>query len=207
MFSLGSFRFISSKYFCSIGSKSRSSLVASIQRNPYSLSSFSLHKPGTMGKSAAFGLSSTKIKPISHVSKAFKSSMASKRPISPHVSIYQPQLTWVMSIMHRVTGAGLAAGFYGFGIAYALSGNQAPQIGDESLWSYRSTQWIYATLPLAIIYVTKVGVVAPFWYHTFNGVRHLLWDFKYCLSLKQVYMTGYAVNAGTVLATLASLTW
>ena len=32
------------------------------------------------------------------------------RPISPHFTIYQPQLTWYMSIAHRITGAALAVG-------------------------------------------------------------------------------------------------
>ena len=35
-----------------------------------------------------------------------------KRPIAPHLSIYQPQLTWYLSALHRITGAGVAAGLY-----------------------------------------------------------------------------------------------
>ncbi|CAJ0826446.1 10600_t:CDS:2 [Entrophospora sp. SA101] len=34
----------------------------------------------------------------------------SLRPLSPHFTIYQPQLTWYMSLTHRVTGAGLGIG-------------------------------------------------------------------------------------------------
>ncbi|MWN16061.1 succinate dehydrogenase, cytochrome b556 subunit, partial [Escherichia coli] len=34
------------------------------------------------------------------------------RPISPHVEIYQPQLTWCSSIAHRVTGVGLSGALY-----------------------------------------------------------------------------------------------
>jgi succinate dehydrogenase (ubiquinone) cytochrome b560 subunit len=53
----------------------------------------------------------------SHLIARFQSTAAAGdakklRPVSPHVSIYQPQLTWVMSIAHRVTGAGLAAGTF-----------------------------------------------------------------------------------------------
>lgn len=43
-----------------------------------------------------------------------------KRPTSP-IIIYQPQLTWLMSIGHRVTGATLATLIYGFGIGYLWS--------------------------------------------------------------------------------------
>src|SRR3546814_13507861 len=35
---------------------------------------------------------------------------ADRRPLSPHLQIYKPQLTSVMSISHRATGVGLAAG-------------------------------------------------------------------------------------------------
>lgn len=32
------------------------------------------------------------------------------RPIAPHLTIYQPQLTWYMSLFHRATGGALAVG-------------------------------------------------------------------------------------------------
>jgi len=43
--------------------------------------------------------------------------MRLKRPLSPHLSIYQPQLTWVLSGTHRTTGIMLAsyAMFLGLG--------------------------------------------------------------------------------------------
>jgi hypothetical protein len=34
------------------------------------------------------------------------------RPTSPHLSIYQPQLTWYMSSAHRITGVALGGGMY-----------------------------------------------------------------------------------------------
>ncbi|KAI8619143.1 hypothetical protein BC830DRAFT_1105501, partial [Chytriomyces sp. MP71] len=43
---------------------------------------------------------------------AFKRSQAFKRPISPHLFIYQPQLTWGLSLFHRVTGGILGVGEY-----------------------------------------------------------------------------------------------
>lgn len=33
-----------------------------------------------------------------------------RRPVSPHLSIYQPQLTWYMSSAHRLTGVALGGG-------------------------------------------------------------------------------------------------
>lgn len=32
------------------------------------------------------------------------------RPISPHLSIYQPQLTWYGSAAHRITGCAIGGG-------------------------------------------------------------------------------------------------
>jgi succinate dehydrogenase (ubiquinone) cytochrome b560 subunit len=32
------------------------------------------------------------------------------RPISPHLSIYQPQITWYLSMFNRITGAILSGG-------------------------------------------------------------------------------------------------
>lgn len=33
-----------------------------------------------------------------------------QRPNSPHLTIYQPQLTWISSIANRMTGVGLSVG-------------------------------------------------------------------------------------------------
>jgi succinate dehydrogenase / fumarate reductase cytochrome b subunit len=35
---------------------------------------------------------------------------ASNRPLSPHLLLYKPQLTSVLSIVHRATGVALAVG-------------------------------------------------------------------------------------------------
>jgi len=37
----------------------------------------------------------------------------------------------------------------------------------------------------------------PFVYHAFNGIRHLVWDFGFELTIPGVYRTGYTVLAGT----------
>ena len=37
--------------------------------------------------------------------------LGAERPLSPHLQIYRPMLTMMMSIAHRITGAALAVGF------------------------------------------------------------------------------------------------
>lgn len=34
------------------------------------------------------------------------------RPSSPHFTIYQPQVTWILSIINRITGTGLSVRKY-----------------------------------------------------------------------------------------------
>lgn len=108
--------------------------------------------------------------------------MTSRRPLSPHLTIYRPQLTWIMSIGHRFTGASLALGLYLFGLARACDVSPPP-------WLLR---W------------GKLGLTAPFWFHYFNGVRHLVWDTGRMLNLGEVYSTGWAVNGATLLATAST---
>ena len=38
--------------------------------------------------------------------------MKNERPLSPHLQIYKPQITSVLSIMHRITGVALTAGTF-----------------------------------------------------------------------------------------------
>ena len=124
-------------------------------------------------------------------------SMAKKplqRPISPHMTIYEPQLTWLMSISHRVTGVGMTVGVWGGSLAY-LTG---------SLTAASAVSAVTA-MPTVVLLAGKVVVAAPFAFHTWNGVRHLLWDFGYFLSLKQVYQTGYAVGGATLASTIGLL--
>ncbi|KAI1315002.1 cytochrome b subunit of succinate dehydrogenase, Sdh3p [Mortierella claussenii] len=109
------------------------------------------------------------------------------RPISPHLTIYQPQLTWYMSLFHRATGGVLAVGFYGGAIAYAVG----PLVGLG--FDAATVTSTIATLPVAAKVAGKFIVAYPFTYHAFNGIRHLIWDTAKGLTLKGVYVTGYTV--------------
>jgi succinate dehydrogenase / fumarate reductase cytochrome b subunit len=40
-------------------------------------------------------------------------------------------------------------------------------------------------------------------YHGLNGIRHLMWDLRVGLEIKQVYQSGYLVLGLTVLVTAA----
>lgn len=116
---------------------------------------------------------------------------AKPRPRSPHLQIYKPQLSSVLSITHRATGVGLSLGVVLF-VAWlvALAG------GAESYATFVSyAQNWFGELIL-------FGFSFAFLYHMCCGIRHLLWDAGYFLDIKDVYKTG-KIMVATVLVMLA----
>ena len=120
--------------------------------------------------------------------------MASERPLSPHLMIYKPQLTSMMSIMHRATGAALALGsvMVVWWIVALASGAEYYGFVQAIL-----TSW-FGQLVL-------FGFTVAVFYHLSNGIRHLFWDFGYNLSIEGVHRSGYFVLASTVI--LTAVTW
>lgn len=118
------------------------------------------------------------------------------RPLSPELAIYQPQLTWIMSSFHRITGVALAGGLYAFLIGYVA----APLVGVH--FDSATVVNAFAALPLVAKIPLKFIASLPFTFHCANGVRHLIWDTTKELTLKGVYRTGYFVTGFTLLASL-----
>ncbi|KAJ8716491.1 hypothetical protein PYW07_003118 [Mythimna separata] len=116
-----------------------------------------------------------------------------KRPMSPHLTIYQPQLTSMLSITHRTSGI-ILSGYFGIlGIgALVLPNDISHYIAIvENL-----------NLSAATIFLAKFVLAAPVGYHFANGIRHLFWDMAKGLTIKEVYSSGYAMLGATVLITL-----
>ena len=108
--------------------------------------------------------------------------MVRERPLSPHLLVYKPQLTSMMSICHRLGGVALAAGSL-LVVWYIV----ALAVGPDYFALVNS---LLATWPGQLV---LAGYSAAVCYHLCNGIRHLLWDFGYCLSIEGVYRSGYAV--------------
>lgn len=49
----------------------------------------------------------------------------------------------------------------------------------------------------------KFSLAFPMAYHFWNGIRHLIWDLGLCLSMKEVYATGYVMLALTFASAIA----
>ncbi len=120
------------------------------------------------------------------------------RPLSPHLQVYRPQLTSLLSIIHRATGVALSAAALGlvWGVVALATGQQA-----------------FATFTdLANGFIGRLvcaGFVFCLMYHWLNGLRHLAWDTGWGLEIKRAYATGWVVVvlAPTLTALLLWLLW
>ena len=119
---------------------------------------------------------------------------ARQRPLSPHLQIYRPQITSVLSITHRITGVALSVGtlLLAWWLVAAASGNAA----FSSVSSF-----IGSPLGLLMLFGWSVAL----FYHLANGIRHLFWDAGYGFELPTMQATGYGVLIGTAVLTL--LAW
>jgi len=124
-----------------------------------------------------------------------------KRPSSPHMTIYQPQLSWIGSIANRFTGVGLSILLYGFSISYIA----APAFG--AAFDSASIVSLVQTLPEWAKVTGKVILAAPFTYHSINGLRHLGWDMGKLLTVRSAWRSGYTVIAATAISTIALVLW
>jgi succinate dehydrogenase / fumarate reductase cytochrome b subunit len=94
-----------------------------------------------------------------------KSSAAKHRPLSPHLAIYRPTLTMMMSIVHRITGCALY-----FGTILLVWWLSAAAAGPNA---YATVQWLMETL------IGRLVVFGYTWaliHHMLGGIRHLIWD-------------------------------
>ena len=119
---------------------------------------------------------------------------AENRPLSPHLQIYRPQLTSVLSILHRLTGIALVAGT--LLLVWWLVAVAAGPAAFETVQGFIGS-WFGRALLLGWSYAL--------FYHLANGIRHLAWDAGWGFELKTVYLTGWTVIWASVGLTL--LTW
>ncbi len=116
---------------------------------------------------------------------------AGNRPLSPHLLIYRPQLTSVLSITHRMTGVVLTVSL--LLLVYWLAALAA---GDTA---YQAALGVLGTWPVkALLFFASYA----FFYHLCNGLRHLWWDSGRGFEIEQVYASGWAVVIVASLLTL-----
>ena len=116
------------------------------------------------------------------------------RPLSPHLQIYRPQLTSVLSITHRMTG-----------FALSLIILFSPMIIYFLTYSPETHQIIINIFQNVFIKVLFSLALFGLLYHLCNGIRHLAWDAGYGLDLDSSYKSGYVVLASSITFTLLIL--
>ena len=116
------------------------------------------------------------------------------RPLSPHLQVYKPQLTSILSILHRGTGIVLSIGsiFLVSWILVLTLGESAYQIYSKLVNNWFGKLVIF-------------GFTFGLFYHLSNGIRHLFWDAGYGYELKDAYISGFAVIFSSISLTL--ITW
>ena len=118
----------------------------------------------------------------------------SRRPLSPNIQLYRPQLTSVLSILNRLTGVllSIAAIALVIWLLAAAAGPHAYAIVQTALASWTGQ-------------VILFGYTLAFFLHFFGGIRHLVWDTVHGFELRTIYMSGWAVVAASIVMT--ALAW
>ena len=112
---------------------------------------------------------------------------AKQRPLSPHLQIYKPLLTMMMSIVHRITGGALY-----FGMLLLVWWMLAAAAGPNA---YASVQWFMETVFGRLI---LFGYTWALIHHMLGGVRHLIWDLGYGLGPSERELLTVATLVGSV---------
>ena len=117
--------------------------------------------------------------------------MVKPRPLSPHLQVYRPQLTSIMSIMHRASGAVLATGSLLVALwLVALAAGTAVFNPVADAMQHPLGQLVVLGYSLALVY------------HGLNGIRHLIWDAGFGFDLKVTKITGVLAFFGSFVLTI-----
>ena len=115
------------------------------------------------------------------------------RPLSPHLSIYRPQLTSITSILTRITGNALIVAAL-LTVWWLLAAATSPEyfaVADAVV-----TGWFGDLVMFLSLWAL--------WYHTLAGIRHLIWDNAMMLEIETAEKLGWVVIGGSVVLTLVT---
>lgn len=116
------------------------------------------------------------------------------RPLSPHMQIYRPQLTSVLSIANRITGVVLSISAVAL-VLWLIAAASGPRTYSTAHAFIRS--WTGQLL--------LFGGTFSFFLHLCGGIRHLIWDAGYGFELRTIYASGWAMVVTGAVLTL--VTW
>ncbi|MDO8881584.1 MAG: succinate dehydrogenase, cytochrome b556 subunit [Pseudotabrizicola sp.] len=117
-----------------------------------------------------------------------------KRPLSPHLQIYRPQLTSITSILTRITGNALIVGTM-LAVWWLLAAATSP--------AYFATANAVATSWFGDLVFT--GSLWAIWYHYLAGLRHLYFDAGKGLDIPTAEKLGWGIIGGSVVLTVITI--
>ncbi|SDX13467.1 succinate dehydrogenase subunit C [Ruegeria halocynthiae] len=95
------------------------------------------------------------------------------RPLSPHLSIYRPQMTSISSILVRITGiASLLVAFFVVWWLLAAATSESAFVFIDSLMR----SWLGDLVMFAATWAI--------FYHMLGRLRHVIWDLGYCVNVE-----------------------
>ena len=104
------------------------------------------------------------------------------RPISPHLSIYKPQITSILSISHRMSGV-----FQSLGLLIIVLLLFSLFLGKNSHEFFML--FINSLIGKAFLFFYALSLC----YHLFNGIRQIIWDIGFGFEIRNVYYSGIIV--------------
>lgn len=113
------------------------------------------------------------------------------RPLSPHLGIYKLTMTMAMSIVHRITGAGLYIGV--LLLAWFLI---AAAAGADSFGVFSA--FIGSFIGQIILF----GFTWALFHHLLGGIRHFVWDAGYGMEAPMRDQLALATLVGGVALTV-----
>lgn len=113
------------------------------------------------------------------------------RPLSPHLSVWRPTITYVMSIVHRITGGALYFGT--LLVAWWLIATAT----SES--AFDTVQWVLGSW---IGRIVLLGYTWALMHHMLGGMRHLIWDTGAGMDKYTSRKFGWATIVGSLSLTL-----
>ena len=116
------------------------------------------------------------------------------RPLSPHLTIYRPQLTSMTSILTRITGNAMlitALLIVWWFLAAATSAEYFDTVNGIMISWFGDLVFTLSLLGL--------------WYHTLAAIRHLIWDTGRMLDVPTAEKLGWTALIGSVVLTILTI--
>lgn len=113
--------------------------------------------------------------------------MKKNLPLSPHLQIYKPQITSILSIAHRITG-------FSLNLALVLTTIWIVTISLGDIYYQNFVQLFQTFFIKSLVYLIVLGIS----YHALNGIRHIMWDLGYLIDNNSALISGIAIIISSI---------